>query len=187
MRFAICICVSALFFGAAGAYAAEPSKAASAATNWVLKVGRDIPSRTKRTPVLRVEGQKLSGSTGCNAFTATLVNKADKRIAVEQVALTRKLCAATLDRVETAVVRALGKSEYLEQKGNRLMFLSSKREPLLVWTRNKSTAKRPASRKRYAHSRRLAHRGQRHRWSNGRRECWGWRPTTVSTRRARVF
>lgn len=185
LRFVIFTCVAAIVLGPPGASAAEPSKAASAATDWVLKHGRDIPSRLKRTPQLRVEGQKLSGSTGCNAFTASLVDKADKRIAVEQVALTRKMCAATLDRVETAFVQALGESEYLEQKGKTLMFLSGKRNALLVWTLKKSAARRPVSRKRYAHGRSKLRRSTRRHRSGGRRECWGWRPTVASAGRWR--
>ena len=187
LRLAILACIAAMVLGSPGASAAEPNKGASAATNWVLKQGRDIPSRLKRTPQLRVEGQKLSGSTGCNAFTATVVDKTDKRIAVEQVALTRKLCAATLDRVETAFVRSLGESEYLEQKGNKLVFLSGKRNPLLVWTRNKSTAQRPATRKRYAQGRRKVHRGARRHRGERRRQCWSWWPTAASASRTRIF
>jgi hypothetical protein len=34
-------------------------------------------------------------------------------------------------------VRALGQIEYLEKGTERLTFLSDKREPLLVWTRDK--------------------------------------------------
>lgn len=46
-----------------------------------------------------------SESKQCAAvFTAAVVDKVDKRIAIEQVALTR---AAKLDQVETVFVRAL--------------------------------------------------------------------------------
>lgn len=135
-------------------------------TNWVLQRGQQIPSRTQRMPQLRMEQQKLSGSTGCNSFTATLSDKGDKRMAIEQVALTRMLCAPAQNKIETAFVRALRETEYVQQKGKKLTFLSGKKQPLLVWARNhnsgkarsrKTAATRPASRKRYART----HHGQR--------------------------
>jgi len=141
IRFPLFALIAVTLLGCLDAAAEEPN---STSTSWVLERGRDIPARLKRTPQLRMEGQKLSGSTGCNAFTAALVDKPDKRIAIEQVALTRKLCATTLDQVETAFVRALNETEYLEQKGKRLTFLSGKRQPLLVWMPSKSAAQRSA-------------------------------------------
>jgi heat shock protein HslJ len=186
--------IAAMLLGCAGAFAEEPkaAPAAPAATSWVLERGRDIPARLKRAPQLRMEGQKLSGSTGCNAFTAALVDKADKRVAIEQVGLTRKLCAPTLDMIEQAFVRALADTQYLEQKGKRLLFLSEKRQPLLVWTPAKSAAQGQPPRKRYARARRHQHqrfaRVRYHRRSAQfvHRGCWSWlmRP---ATRRARVF
>ena len=148
---------------------ARPAHSASGdgeTTNWVLQRGQQIPSRTQRMPQLRMEQQKLSGSTGCNSFTATLSDKGDKRMAIEQVALTRMLCAPAQNKIETAFVRALRETEYVQQKGKKLTFLSGKKQPLLVWARNhnsgkarsrKTAATRPASRKRYART----HHGQR--------------------------
>ncbi len=141
-RYALLTCIAIILLASANALAAEPKGPAAKATSWVLERGRDIPPRLKRTPQLHMEGEKLSGSTGCNSFTAAVVDKADKRIAIEQVALTRKLCAAKLDQAETAFVRALDETAYLEQKGSKLIFLSGKRLPLLVWTRSKSAAQR---------------------------------------------
>ena len=115
-----------------------------AATTWVLQKGPSIPSRPPRTPHLRMEGEKLSGSTGCNAFTAKVSERADKRVTIEQVALTRMLCEPQQNKVETALVRALEQTQFIEAQGKRLSFLSAQRQPLLVWTRSdKSAANRP--------------------------------------------
>jgi len=183
-RFAL---IAVTLLGCLDAAAAEPN---ATSTSWVLERGRDIPSRLKRTPQLRMEGQKLSGSTGCNSFTAALVDKADKRIAIEQVALTRKLCAAKLDQVETAFVRSLNETEYLEEKGKRLTFLSGKRQPLLVWTRSKSAAQRAAPRKSYArarhHQRHVRVRRHQRIASVTYRGCWGWL-MGAPARRAQTF
>ena len=127
-----------------------PASAQPAATTWVLQKGQDIPSRLARTTRLRMEGQKLSGSTGCNAFTATVSDKGDQRIAVERVVLTRMRCAPAQNRIERAFVRALGQTLYLEQEGGRLTFLSAERQPLLVWTRNHKAAKRSPRHTRYS-------------------------------------
>jgi len=134
------------------------ASAQPAATTWVLQKGQNIPSRLARKPRLLMEGQKLSGSTGCNSFTATVSDKGDKRIAIERVALTRMLCAPAQNKIERAFVQALGQTEFLEQKGQRLTFLSGKRQPLLVWTRNgkSATKRRPARRTHYARAHRPA-------------------------------
>lgn len=110
----------------------------AAASNWVLQKGRDIPRRTARRPMLRMHGANLSGSTGCNNFTATMTRRRGKRVAIERVALTRKLCAPERDRTERALVQALGKTAYLRRKGRTLTFLSGKGRPLLVWQRHRS-------------------------------------------------
>src|SRR5262245_42240677 len=122
-----------------------------AATTWVLQKGEGTPSRLAHRPRLRMQGENLSGSTGCNSFTATVSNKGDKRIAIERVALTRMLCAPAQNKVEKAFVQALNRTEFIELKGKRLTFLSGARQPLLVWTRNaKSAVKRPARTPRQA-------------------------------------
>jgi heat shock protein HslJ len=185
-RYAHFVLVVIILLGCPRAFAQEPKDKAPApgpaAASWVLERGRDIPARLKRRPQLNMEGPKLSGSTGCNAFTAALIDKADKagkRVAIEQVALTRKLCAPAQDRVELAFVRALEETRYLEHKGARLTFLSEKRQMLLVWTSGKADAVRPAQRRRQGtrvrHHRRyvrVRHHGRRASlvWSG----CWGW-------------
>jgi hypothetical protein len=127
-----------------------------------------------------MEGQKLSGSTGCNSFTATLTEKADKRVAIEGVALTRMLCAPTQNEIEAAVVKAFGETEYVEQKGRSLTFLSGKRQPLLVWTRSgKLAAERPARGMHHA-------RYQRRPAAAARAGCWGWW-TGPTMRRTKSF
>jgi heat shock protein HslJ len=103
------------------------------AKDWVLKRGRDIAVRGTAKPALKLEGQKLSGSTGCNLFNATLIEKPDKRIAIENVSTTRKLCGRAENRTENAFLSALRDTAFLNQQSDALTFLSAKRRPLLVW------------------------------------------------------
>jgi heat shock protein HslJ len=172
---------------------AHSASGGAGATNWVLQRGRDIPARPSRRPQLRMEGQKLSGSTGCNAFTATISEKAEKRVAIEQVAVTRMLCAPDRNKVEAAFVRALKATEYVEEKGTQLVFLSGARQPLLEWTREEKSGARSAPRKRHmqAQSRRRAAvaRNDRRRAPFARRAegCWGWWTTAPAKRRARML
>jgi heat shock protein HslJ len=134
---AVCL---ALLSTLAWLFCCTPEGAArpSASSAWVLQKGRDIPRRTLRQPTLRMQGATLSGSTGCNNYTATMMRRRGKRVAIEWVALTRKLCAAERNRTETAFVRALGQTAYLRRKGRTLTFLSGKGRPLLVWQRRRS-------------------------------------------------
>jgi len=129
-----------------------------AATSWVLKQGKDIPSPQPRKPELRMQGAKLSGTTGCNNFTATLSEEPDKRVAIKQVALTRMLCEEKLNSIETALVRALEQTQLISRQGRTLTFLSSDKAPLLVWqSRHKASPARHRARKK-AHRRSRAHR-----------------------------
>jgi len=129
---------------------AAPVGAGQATQSWVLDRGREIPSPQPSRPTLRVQGQKLSGSTGCNSFTATLSERPDKRVAIEQVSQTRKLCGPRENAMEAAFIRALSQTEFLQQERGRLTFLSGKREVLLVWTRA-DRALRARSRRSSAH------------------------------------
>ena len=104
--------------------------------SWSLEQGRDISTEQVNKPSLKLQGQQLSGTTGCNSFTAT-VSKTGERVKIVNLSLTRKLCAPRQNEAERAFVRALGQTEYLEKGTERLTFLSDKREPLLVWTSDK--------------------------------------------------
>ena len=148
-----------------GGVASAPREAG--ASNWVLQKGRDIPSPQPRKPLLRMQGDRLSGSTGCNSFTATVMRRADKRVAIEEVALTRMLCEPRQNTIETAFVGALRQTEFITRRGRTLTFLSGQRSPLLVWKRQRTsssgrhvrqrTAQVRALKRKRAHQRRSAH------------------------------
>ena len=99
---------------------------------WSLEHGRGIAAEQVTGPSLKLEGKQLSGSTGCNSFTA-IISEVGERVKIDNLSMTRKLCAPRRDATERAFVSALGQTEYLDRKPERLTFLSGKREPLLVW------------------------------------------------------
>src|SRR5262249_40042269 len=88
---------------------------------------------------LMLTDKELSGSTGCNTFRATLSERAEKRVAINDVALTRKLCAPPVSDNERAIVQAFNKTEFIEERADTLTFLSGSRETLLVWKAAKQT------------------------------------------------
>ena len=104
-------------------------------TAWLLERARGIAPEQLSAPTLTRQGQRLSGSTGCNSFTAT-ITATGERVKIENLSLTRKLCAPRRNETERAFVAALGQTEYLEEQKDRLTFLSGTREPLLVWRPN---------------------------------------------------
>jgi heat shock protein HslJ len=110
------------------------------ATSWVLQKGRDIPSTPARKPTLRKRADKLTGSTGCNNFTATVSKRDGRRIAIEQLALTRMLCEPGQNAIEAAVVAALEQTEFVAERRTTLTFLSAKKAPLLVWKRQRTAS-----------------------------------------------
>lgn len=141
--------------------ATAPASAATS-TTWVLERGRDIPSPQPRRLTLRMHGQSLSGSTGCNTYTATL-ERAKGRVAVKGVALTRMLCEAKLNTVETAFVGALGQTAFVVRNGRTLTFQSGDRAALLVWRLTQKASRKLTQRRahnahqpRRSHGRRLA-------------------------------
>jgi heat shock protein HslJ len=143
---------SALLMLVAGsAMSATPEK--KGPTSWALQKGRDIPSAPARKPTLQKQGDKLSGSTGCNNFTATVTKRDDTRVAIEQVVLTRMLCEPAQNKIEAAFVAALRQTEFMTEQGTTLTFLSAEKAPLLVWKRQRTTSAGKHRRARAAHLR----------------------------------
>jgi len=122
-----------------------------AATSWTLQSGSKIAPGQLQMPELQMKGQVLSGSTGCNTFTATLSTQPDGRVGIAHLTMSRKLCPPKQKEVEIAFVEALGQTRFLEKKGPTLEFLSEKRESLLVWrSRGNSEVTRSMGTKRQA-------------------------------------
>jgi heat shock protein HslJ len=106
--------------------------------SWVLEKGQGFKTLKDSPASLTLNDKQLSGSTGCNTFRATLSERAEKRVVINDVALTRKLCAPPASDNERAIVQALNKTEFIEEKPDTLTFLSGSRETLLVWKPAKS-------------------------------------------------
>jgi heat shock protein HslJ len=134
MKIVLVITPIAALAVAIAALCVAPSRAQSPADKtWSLEQGRGISgAEPPNRPSLKLEGQRLSGSTGCNSFTAT-ISETGERVKIENLSLTRKLCAALQNENERAFVNALGQTQYLTKEPEKITFLSDKREPLLVW------------------------------------------------------
>jgi esterase/lipase superfamily enzyme len=129
---------------------------------WALVQGRGISADQPDGPSLKLEGQQLSGSTGCNLFTAT-ITEAGQGVKIENLSLTRKVCATSQNETERAFVRALGETEFIQKEPERLTFLSGKRESLLVWKsadsiESKRKANEAEARRKAAEAERMADR-----------------------------
>ena len=126
----MCTTVSLLSLVTAGAAMAQGRLDAA---SWVLEKGQGVTIVAGRPASLKVEDKQMSGSTGCNTFRATMREDAGSKIAIRDVALTRKMCAPELADNERAIVQAFDKTTFIEEKSGVLTFLSGSREPLLVW------------------------------------------------------
>src|SRR3979409_1674361 len=91
---------------AAMAAAASSSSAQTAGNSWVLEKGQGVSTATDSPASLTLDDKQMSGSTGCNTFRATIADRPDKRVAISDVALTRKLCAPEANNNERAIVLA---------------------------------------------------------------------------------
>jgi heat shock protein HslJ len=114
---------------------AESASGKSRASTWVLQQGVEMALRNARKPELRVEANRLSGSTGCNNFSATLNARPNQRVAIEEIARTRMLCELNQNDIENALVRAFEKTEAIRKKGRTLTFFSGDGSTLLIWKR----------------------------------------------------
>ena len=112
---------------------ASTAAAQTSDRSWMLEKGQGFKSLKDSPASLTLNDKQLSGSTGCNTFRATLSERAEKRVAINDVALTRKLCAPPASDNERAIVQAFNKTEFIEEKADTLTFLSGSRETLLVW------------------------------------------------------
>jgi heat shock protein HslJ len=110
--------------------------------SWVLEKGQGFTTIKNSPASLKLNEKQLSGSTGCNTFRATLSQQAEKRVAINDVALTRKFCAPPANNNERAIVQAFNKTEYIEEGADTLTFLSGSREALLVWKPAKAKSAR---------------------------------------------
>jgi heat shock protein HslJ len=112
--------------------------AALSERSWVLEKGQGYTTVESSPVSLNLNDKQLSGSTGCNTFRATLSQQAEKRIVINDVALTRKLCAPAANNNERAIVQAFNMTQYIEEGADTLTFFSGSREPLLVWKATKA-------------------------------------------------
>ena len=124
---------------------ASSASAQSSGSSWVLEQGQGVATIKGSSVSLTLDDKQMSGSTGCNAFRATIADRPDKRVAIGDVTLTRKLCAPEASNNERAIVQAFGRTEFVEQGPGTLTFLSAEREPLLVWRTAEKAAVRDGS------------------------------------------
>jgi heat shock protein HslJ len=137
----------------------------SAASTWILQQGADISLSKARPPKMRMDGKELTGSTGCNNFSATANDRPNNRVAIEQIVRTRMLCESNQNRIETALVHALEKTEMIREQGQTLTFLSGDGSTLLLWKRSTdspSVKKSSTRRKNHARRHARAHRSRSH-------------------------
>lgn len=101
--------------------------------SWILQDAKDLPHQTRTRASLTTVGNLVSGTTGCNSFSAKLQTESDGRTLLRDFNATRILCGPEDERVETAIFRALRETTYTDSNGESLRFLDSSRQPLLIW------------------------------------------------------
>ncbi len=77
------------------------------------------PQKTEAHLVFKAEGQRVSGSTGCNRFTGTFEQTADG-LRFSPLAVTKMACPPPLDALEQAFLQALSATTAGRISGNTL-------------------------------------------------------------------
>ncbi|HEU0236532.1 MAG TPA: META domain-containing protein [Candidatus Limnocylindrales bacterium] len=102
----------AVLAGCAAAPSTEPPAAATPipldGTSWVAVSINDTNTVLGAMPTLAFDGDRVSGSTGCNTFGGTVVSEADGRVRFVDVVMTEIACADPIGAQEAAFLAILG-------------------------------------------------------------------------------
>lgn len=120
---------------------AEGALAELNGTRWLLASltanGQEIPpiGTTPVTLEIDPDGMRVSGSTGCNLYRATLRRSAAGATIVGPALMTQKACAANLMVQEVEFIDSLLRAQSYVVRGNELVLLDTAGKSLLVLTR----------------------------------------------------
>ena len=103
---------------------------------------RQIPQGDASNPIQIIfdaNGQRLSGSTGCNRFTATLDEDA-RGFSLKQIASTKMACSPQRMELESDFLYQLNDYRSIVRNGDQLLMIGSDRE-VLSFTQKPNTNK----------------------------------------------
>ena len=108
-------------------------------TRWNLPPNSNGEVRTRQIPqgdasnpiqiIFDVNGQRLSGSTGCNRFTATLDEDA-RGFSLKQIASTKMACSPQRMELENDFLYELNDYRSIVRNGDQLLLIGTDREVL---------------------------------------------------------
>ena len=93
---------------------------------------RQIPQGDASNPIqiiFDVNGQRLSGSTGCNRFTATIDEEA-RGFSLKQIASTKMACSPQRMELENDFLYQLNDYRSIVRNGDQLLMIGTEREVL---------------------------------------------------------
>jgi heat shock protein HslJ len=106
-------------------------------TEWILaRLAWGDPAPTEPEVTLRVDGGRLTGAAGCNAYGAAVEEPAPGEISVGHVGRTKKLCPAPIMEIEERYLAAIGGAFSHRLLGGRLglMYRDGERTETLIFT-----------------------------------------------------
>jgi heat shock protein HslJ len=108
-------------------------------TRWNLPPNNNGEVRTRQIPqgdasnpiqiIFDVNGQRLSGSTGCNRFTATIDEDA-RGFSLKQIASTKMACSPQRMELENDFLYQLNDYRSIVRNGDQLLMIGTDREVL---------------------------------------------------------
>ena len=108
-------------------------------TRWNLPPNNNGEVRTRQIPqgdasnpiqiIFDVNGQRLSGSTGCNRFTATIDEDA-RGFSLKQIASTKMACSPQRMELENDFLYQLNDYRSIVRNGDQLLMIGADREVL---------------------------------------------------------
>ncbi len=103
--------------------------------DWILTTlaGQPVPEGIVTAEVS--DGNQVSGSAGCNQYTASFTTSGDSIQFSDEIATTRMACADPLMQLESAYLAALGKAASYQVAGENLTLLDSQGNELVTFTK----------------------------------------------------
>ncbi len=108
-------------------------------TRWNLPPNNNGEVRTRQIPqgdasnpiqiIFDVNGQRLSGSTGCNRFTAT-IDEDTRGFSLKQIASTKMACSPQRMELENDFLYQLNDYRSIVRNGDQLLMIGTDREVL---------------------------------------------------------
>jgi heat shock protein HslJ len=104
---------------------------------WTVSEIKDITKETlsnnRKTPFIKIEGEKISGNNGCNNYFSSIIDIDEKSLKFSHFGETRMMCRDM--KIPDIFGKSISKIETYTVDKKTLTFFNTKREKVFVFTK----------------------------------------------------